>query len=588
MVNLLVEGTLPGLSSPGDRAHYHVAAMPTKSLLALERLRLVFDSAAAQRKLTLLQKLARRHLRSAPSVLRLHEMLCFMRAYPDDAAVLTAAQAMLEGFARRADLRAHCAALADSGIAGTSIHYRFFAGQAWWLAERWPAQLRLDRSDADTEARVALAMPSLLTPVERQALIERHKPGYAALDHLRGVKESDAVFLLRRTASMPGNGFTREAFVDAMDASMVLEPGPGTPSRSVAVFAPAPVDFRSVAPSRGRPDLRREIGRAPYGLRRLAVPDAEALADLARAAMVTRARSLEAFSFADARDGWLVGDADGLAFGLLGVVPERRHALASYYGGLILRNGVPVGYLQSDIVGRSAALSFNTFETFRGGEAAYLFARWLAALQHVFGCTSFSIDPYQLGKNNDEALDSGAWWFYAKLGFAPRDAWTRTLVRAERARMQRRPSHRSSRHTLTQLAERHLFFDLDTAQPQPLVSMPELGMHCGAALSELAGSDRERAIDTMSDALLRESGLTRMPRLSTQQREAWHRLVPVLWVMDRSAWSQSERRALVDLARAKAGRSERDFIRAFLAHPRFGAALQEWARRGRGTRLGGP
>ncbi|MEO6625805.1 MAG: hypothetical protein ABIN37_13400 [Burkholderiaceae bacterium] len=546
--------------------------MSTNSLLALERLRLVFDAAAAHRKMTLLQQLAKVRLRSAPSVLRLHEMLCFMRAYPDNASVLAAAQGMLAGFARRADLRTHRVALAESGIAGTAIHYRFFAGQAWWLAERWPRQLRLDRSDADTETRVALAMPSLLTPIERHALIELHKPGYAALHRLRGAKESDAVFLLRRTASMPGNGFTREAFVDAMDASMVLQPGPGTPSRSAAAFAPAPVVFRSTAPSRARPDLRSEIGRAPHTLRRLARPDAEALADLARAAMVTRARSLEAFSFADARDGWLVDDGDGLVIALLGVIPERRHALASCYGGLILRNGVPVGYVQSDIVGRSAALSFNAFETFRGGEAAYLFARWLAALHFVFGCTSFSIEPYQLGKDNDEALDSGAWWFYSKLGFAPRDSKTRALVRAERERVLRRPGHRSSRRTLAQLAQQHLFFDLDTAHPQPLVSLPALGMQCGEALTALAGSDRERAIDDMSDSLLRESGLARWPRLSAQQREAWRRLVPILWLMDRSVWSPAERRAMVDLARAKAGNSERDFVKAFLAHPRLGAA----------------
>ena len=27
------------------------------------------------------------------------------------------------------------------------------------------------------------------------------------------------------------------------------------------------------------------------------------------------------------------------------------------------------------------------------------------------------IDPYQLGLENDDALKSGAWWFYQKLGF---------------------------------------------------------------------------------------------------------------------------------------------------------------------------
>ncbi len=548
--------------------------MSTNALLALERLRLEFGPAAAQHKLKLLRRLARAQLSSARAVIRLHEILCFMRAYPDDATLLALAQRLLAGFARRTDLRTHKAALADSGIAGTAIHYRFFAGQAYWLATRWPGQLRLDRSDSATEARVALALPSLVTPVERHALVELHRPGYGALDRLRGARGSDAAFLLERVAAMPGDGFTREAFVDAMDASMVLEPGPGTPSRTAAWFAPAAVVFRSTTPSRMRPDLRKEIRRAPRNLRRLSMADAEALADLARAAMVTRSRSLEAFSFADSRDGWLLDDGDGLAFGLLGVIPERRHALASYYGGLILRNGVPVGYLQSDIVGRSAALSFNTFETFRGGEAGYLFARWLAALHHVFGCTSFSIEPYQLGLDNDEALDSGAWWFYAKLGFAPRDPATATLADRERQRLQRQPARRSSRRTLSRLASQHLFFELDPAQPQPLVSLGELGLRCGEAMTALAGSDRERAIDTVSATLLRECDLARLPRFNAAQYEAWRRLLPVLALLDRRGWKPAECSDLIELARAKGGRSERDFVKAYLAHPRLGK--QRW------------
>ena len=230
--------------------------MSTKSLLALERLRLEFGPVAAQHKLHLLRELARERLPSARAVSRLHEILCFIRAYPDNAVLLALVQKQLAGFARRPDLRAHRAALADSGIAGTAIHYRFFAGQAQWIAEHWPHHLRLDRSDVDTEKRVALALPTLLTPVELHALIELHRPGYSALDRLRGANESDAVFLLRRVRAMQGSSFTREAFVDAMDASMVLEPGQGTPSRSAACFAPAPVVFRASAPSRLRPDLR--------------------------------------------------------------------------------------------------------------------------------------------------------------------------------------------------------------------------------------------------------------------------------------------------------------------------------------------
>jgi hypothetical protein len=549
--------------------------MSTSPLAALEHCRLEFNAGAADQKLELLKLLARTRLGSARAVMRLHEALCFMRAYPDNAAVLAQVQAMLARFARRADLREHGTELADSGIAGTPIHYRFFSGQAQWLAQHWPGQLRLDRDDADAQARIARALPPLLTPTEAQALAELKLPGYAALDRLRGRAETDAVFLLRRIAAMPGNGFTREAFADTMDASFVLAPGPDTPSRTAAHFAAAPQVFRCTPPQRARPDLHSEMARAPRSVRLLSMRDGEAIVDLARAAMVTRARSLEAFSFADVRDVWFVDDGDGLAFALIGVLAQRRHAVASYYGGLTLRNGVPIGYTQSDHVGRSAALSFNTFETFRGGEAAFTFARWLAALRHVFGTSSCSIEPYQLGQGNDEALDSGAWWFYAKLGFAPRDAATRRLARDEQVRIQRRPRHRTLPATLAKLAGQHLFFEFDPAQPLPLAPLAALGMRVGAALSARAGSNRERAVDEASAELLRHCGLASLRGFSADEREAWRRLAPILALLGVGAWRNDERRALVDLIRAKAGRSERDFIARYQAHPVLDAALRQ-------------
>ncbi|MDP1691463.1 MAG: hypothetical protein Q8L49_05860 [Burkholderiaceae bacterium] len=547
--------------------------MPTTPLAALERRRLDFGPVAAAVKLALLKQLARTRLGSARAVMRLHEALCFMRAYPDNAALLAQVQAMLAGFARRADLRAHRTALADSGIAGSAIHYRFFAEQAQWLARHWPGQLHLDRGDGDAEERIARALPPLLSVAEAQALAELKLPGHAALDRLRGKAGTDAVFLLQRIAAMPGNGFTREAFSDGIDANFVLEPGAGTPSRSAAFFAAAPVVFRSEAPPRTRPGLRAELARAPRSVHRMALPEAQAAIQLARGAMVTRARSLEAFSFANPHDVWLIDDGDGLAFAFIGVVPQRRHALAAYYGGLTLRNGVPIGYLQADILGRGAALSFNTFETFRAAEAAYTFVRWLAALRRVFGSTSFSIEPYQLGQDNDEALESGAWWFYAKLGFAPRDGATAKIARAEFASLQRSPRHRSSPATLQQLARRHLFFDLDPAHPQPRLPLGELGLRSGAALSARAGANRERAIDEASIELMQLCGLASLRGFSTDQREAWRRMAPILALLDLGAWRADERGALVDLVRAKGGRSERAFVSRYLALPKLEVAL---------------
>lgn len=550
---------------------------PLRDLLALERLRLQFGAQAAGRKQALLERLAHARMPTAAALARLHEVLCFLRAYPDNEALLQGTRALLERFARRPDLRRHRAALADSGIAGTAIHYRFFAGQATWLAQHWPRQLQLDRGDPGTETRVSSVLPELLTPIEQYALRELGRPGYAALDRLCGEGQTDAAFLMGRVAATPGNSYTREALIDTMDASLVLQPAEGTPNRTLACFAAAPVVFRDKAPPRERPDLRMAIRHAPRSVRRLPLDQGQALIEQARIAMVTRARSLEAFSFADARDAWLVDDGDGLAIGLCGLVPERRHPLATMAGGLLLRNGVPVGYLQSDIVGRSAALSFNTFETFRGGESAHLFARWLAALHRVYGCTSFSIEPYQLGQGNDEALASGAWWFYARLGFAPRAADASALATRERARMTRDPAHRSSREVLARLARRHLFFDLDPARAQPLVDLRELGLQCGAALSQRGGAAREATLEGMGVEVMRKAGLSTLPRLTASAHEAWRRLLPLLGVLDTRGWTAEDYRMLVPLARAKAASSERAFVRAFLAHAALSGALRDWA-----------
>ena len=82
---------------------------------------------------------------------------------------------------------------------------------------------------------------------------------------------------------------------------------------------PAPVTHQARALSRERPNLWKESHRAPVRVHIVSRADGERYIDLAREAMVTRERSLEAFSFADARDAWLVDDGDGLAFAFTGV-----------------------------------------------------------------------------------------------------------------------------------------------------------------------------------------------------------------------------------------------------------------------------
>ena len=98
---------------------------------------------------------------------------------------------------------------------------------------------------------------------------------------------------------------------------------------------------------------------------------------------------------------------------------ERRLPVRAYHSGMFFKNGVPMGYVEALSLFERCEVGFNLYYTFREGETAWLYARILKLLHQQLGVTCFSIDPYQLGHENEEAIASGAFWFYYKLGFRP-------------------------------------------------------------------------------------------------------------------------------------------------------------------------
>lgn len=547
--------------------------MASRVLASLERMKDDYRPGAAAHKLALLRELDRARLRTAGQVERLHETLCFLRAYPDDARVAARVERMLRGFARRTDLRRQRTRLADSGIAGTSIRYRFFWPTACWLAHRWPAQFRLDRNDGAAGDNIAGALPVLVTPPEAQWLRERAPEGYDALDALRG-RVTDATWLVRGVESMPGDTFTRESFYDGLDPSCELVPGRDTSTRTLDRHLAAPAAFRTAPLRRARPELREEIRRAPQSVRVLGPGEGARVVELCRGAMITRQRDLDAFAYGDARDVRIVDDGHGLAFALVGVVPERRTLLAAVYGALTLQNGVPIGYSQLDVIAGTAAISFNTFQTFRGGEAAYAFARLLALARHLFGATSYSVEPYQLGEGNKEGIESGAWWFYYKMGFRPRAAPARRIARRELARMQANARHRSSAATLRKLAAWHVFFDLDPARPRGLPPVAAVGARTAGLIARRGAVDRHAGLDEASRELMRVTRQRSFQGFTRDERVAWRRWSPFMLALPGlGRWSAAERRALSGVVRAKGGRRESDFAARFDAHPKLVRAV---------------
>ena len=62
-----------------------------------------------------------------------------------------------------------------------------------------------------------------------------------------------------------------------------------------------------------------------------------------------------------------------------------------------------------------------------------------SCLQQLGNVTCFSDHPYQIGDQNEEAIESGAFWFYRKLGFRPGRPELLAMTQREEAKMASKP-----------------------------------------------------------------------------------------------------------------------------------------------------
>jgi hypothetical protein len=550
------------------------------ALTALEAIKADYARGAAGRKRALLDDLQAARLGSARQVLRLHEALCFLRAYPDDVTVLARVEDLLARFDRRSDVRRHRTALVDSGIAGTEIHYRFFQPTASWLARRWGDRLAIDWRLFRERGRLEPLLSLLALPAEAPGLDEIAFSVRAWVRRLKAPSETDAAFLVRRFDGLRVDPFVREKLYDDLDPPLRLRPGPSTPARSREKHPVGPIVFQTGPLSRARPSLAEEARRAPLAVRTVDPREGAALVDLARGAMVTRSRDLDVFCHADPRHVRLVDCGNGLAFACFGAIPERRLLLEAVHAFLTLKNGVPIGYVLASTLFGSAEIAYNVFETFRGAEAAAVYGRVLGTVRALFATDAFTIVPYQLGHENDEALRSGAWWFYQKLGFRPRDPAAIRIMEGELARMERNHRHRSTIATLRRLAAVNVFLDLRRPRADVLGLLPlaNVGLRVTEYVAERFGSRREEAERDCAREAARRLGARPGPGWTPGERMAWRRWAPLVVILPGlDAWTGEERRALAAVIRAKGGPWESDFVVRFDRHRRLRAAVRRLA-----------
>ncbi len=316
--------------------------------------------------------------------------------------------------------------------------------------------------------------------------------------------------------------------------------------------------------------LARELASPPLTVKRLAPADARKMLDLILDTSAMRFRELYGFSHPDEANVFSADAGRGVEIVFFGVPPRWRLPLRAYHAGMFFKNGVPAGYVETLSLFDRAEVGFNLYYTFREGESAWLYARLLHLFHQVLHVNCFSVDPYQIGHENPEAIDSGAFWFYRKLGFRPVDAQRAALARREEERIARTPGYRSSRRTLQRLAKGYVLFEGPAAEAGQWdrFSIRHVGIAATRALAARFGGDTERMRHAASRFAARHFGV-----------ESTSGLALVLSAIPGVAsWTPTEKEAVAEILHAKERGSEARYLRLMQRHDRLRPAILKLGR----------
>lgn len=510
---------------------------------------------------------------------RRHSELCFRRAFPCSASSHRGAVDELTGFA--AEIASQPAAvrreLGDSGIAGTTINYRFSFDVALWLARKAPNSVSIDWSDLDDTEPLDRLLRHVLQPAED----EYFDSGYASTKEWieiasAGFHGTDFDWLMAQLHDQRLHAFYRQ-FYDAADLPLAWKTGTGRYSKSRNVFRTARTCLRDNG-MRARPSrVKQEIGKPLSKISRLPDKRGAELLDVAIASLAARHRETYHFNFANPDEVYLADVGDGISIAVFGLLPEHRFPLECTMGYLVLSNGVPIGYGGSSVLFKQVNTGINIFDEYRGSEAAFLWVQVMRVYHALVGCTRFIANPYQLGSDNREALRSGAFWFYYRLGYRPVDRTIRELALAEQAKIERTRGYRSKRSTLRRLASCDMHLTLPAARQSEFFDEEWLSTSSGLATRELGRStarSRQTAANRVARQVAADLGIRSLRTWTREEKNGLRALAPFIGALGSSNWPKIEKARARKLLRAKGGKRELDYARHLAASEHFLRAMR--------------
>ncbi len=554
-----------------------------RQLTQLEASRYRFGRHEAANVVKLLNQLAAANFTDTASLIRFHEALLFLRAFPQGPAVVHATESILNIFHKKVEVLHKAGVDMDefdpievSGIAGTQMEDTLSFDVARWLTKRMPGKVEIAWDNYEPGRELGTTGPRFMPLLEDDAYVEADTPWREWLEAASGKKGSDPAWLVQRFDQLPLPPQQKAELYESLrvplrwnlDNSVISRTRNWKPVRNVFYHSEPLI-------SRSQVSLADELARRPVHLTKLSRKQGEQIMDLIPEVMLVRYRELYGTTLGDPASVVRADVGRGVTIHLWNLPPDRRLPLRAYVAGLTLKNGVPINYIEAIGLCEWMEVGFNTFYTFRGGEAGWIYAQVLRCLCHLMGTTCISVYPYQLGHDNEEAIESGAFWFYRKLGFRPGRADLQKLAEREEARIAADPKYRSPARTLRRLASGHVFYELPGSQAGAwdTFSTRNIGLRVNRRMAQEFQGDsarmrRESARAVRSGLKVNASSWTFSERASLENFAVVLALVPGL-----GGWKREEKEALLRIIRSKNKAAEMLYLHLTQRHERFREAL---------------
>jgi hypothetical protein len=434
-----------------------------KALHTLQSLRTKYDAAALAEKKRLLKSELNPAKATAKELFELHELLLFIRAYPDNEDLLHLAEQCQEkcNNAIQRILRKQSSSnqriFENSGIIGTTITGCFSYDLVNWLHHQYPTAICFDSFGGDVE-EVYAHLLSLLPASIREHYTDH---GYATAEEwLQTSASHDRYHQLKLILSLFSNEQLhfrqRDSLFDRIQLYVEIDTT-RVPCRS-NIKVPRPTIFLHQDGLVRKTDLQAILQEALPEEKKLTNEEKQHYITAVRLQLLSLYRETDPGTYADINDLHVYHVGRGMEIVLQGMQPDRRNPIDAYIGFMAFKNGLPYAYGGAWLLGKMAKIGINVFPSFRGGESAWFFAQLKRVYYQQFNPAYFVAEPYQIGRDNPEGIETGAFWFYYRLGYRPLQKKLQQMAAEHWKTMLSKPGKKSPVKVLLQLVEDEMVY----------------------------------------------------------------------------------------------------------------------------------